>query len=67
MYKQTKAQTLQAQTIIDSVAAVAMYAQKSDNGNMTMNITIQSEKLYEENKEECDADIAHFREEADKL
>lgn len=67
MYKQIKSQSLQGQTIIDNVAAVAMYAQKSDNGNMTMNITIQSQKLYEENKAECDADIATFREKADKL
>ena len=38
-----------------------MYATKTTKGDVNMNIQIQSETLYQANKEECDADIATFK------
>ena len=61
MYKETKATTLQANTQIENQMVVSMYAQKSTKGDVNMNIQIQSETLYQANKEECDADIATFK------
>jgi hypothetical protein len=67
MYKETKATTLQASTQIENQMVVSMYAQKSTKGDVNMNIQIQSETLYQANKEECDADIATFKEHVEEI
>lgn len=61
MYNETKATTIQANTQIENQMVVSMYAQKSTKGDVNMNIQIQSETLYQANKEACDADIATFK------
>lgn len=67
MYTGLKSVTLSGQSIIENVQVVQMYAQKSENGNMNMNINVIRKDIYEANKAECEADIAHFRAEADEL
>jgi hypothetical protein len=67
MYKETKATTLQGNVIIENQSAVSMYAQKSNRGDLTINVNVQSETLYKANKEECDADIATFKAHAEEL
>ena len=67
MYNETKATTLQATTQIENQVVVNMYAQKSTKGDVNMNITIQSETLYQANKAECDADIETFKEHVEEL
>ena len=67
MYSETKAITLSAYTMIDNQMVVNMYAQKSEKGDMNMNVNIQSEALYQANKEKCDADIETFKNHAEEL
>lgn len=67
MYSETKATTLTAYTMIDNQIVVNMYAQKSEKGDMNMNVNIQSEALYQANKAECDADIETFKNHAEGL
>ena len=61
MYSETKSTTLQASTQIENQMVVSMYAQKSTKGDVNMNISIQSETLYQKNKAECDTDIETFK------
>lgn len=67
MYNETKATTLQATTQIQDQIVVGMYAQKSAKGDISMNINIQNEVLYQANKAECDADIETFKEHVEEL
>ena len=67
MYTETTAKTINAQSIIDHKCVVNMFASKDSTGSLNINVSVSDREVYEENKEECDADIAHFREEADKL
>lgn len=67
MYKETKSTTLSANVLIENQTVVNMYAQKTTTGDVNMNINIQSPTLYEAYKEECDADIATFKEHAEEL
>lgn len=67
MYKETQSTILQANTMIENQMVVSMYAQKSTKGDVNMNISIQSETLYQANKAECDADIETFKAHAEEL
>lgn len=67
MYKETKATTLQGSVLIENQSVVVLFAQKTDKGDLTLNVNIQSETLYKANKEECDADIATFKSHAEEL
>lgn len=67
MYKETRATSIQATTQIDNQIVVSMYAQKSAKGDVNMNITVNSEILYQEHKAECDADIETFKSHAEEL
>lgn len=67
MYSETQSKTISAFTQIENQTVVSMYAQKSTKGDLNMNITVQSETLYEANKAECDADIATFKAHAEEL
>lgn len=67
MYSETQSKTISAFTQIENQTVVSMYAQKSTKGDLNMNITVQSETLYEANKAECDTDIATFKAHAEEL
>lgn len=67
MYKETKYVNLSATTQIENITVVTMYAQKSETGDVNMNINIQSPTMYEAYQRECDADIARFKESVEKL
>lgn len=67
MYKETKATTLQGSVLIENQSVVALFAQKTDKGDLTLNVNIQSETLYKANKEECDENIATFKAHAEEL
>lgn len=67
MYKETKSTILTAYISMENATVVNMYAQKSTEGDVNVNITIQSPTLYEANKEECDAQIATFKEHVEAL
>lgn len=67
MYKETKSTSLSANVLIENQTVVNMYAQKTTTGDVNMNINIQSPTLYEAYKEECDADIATFKEHVEEL
>lgn len=67
MYSETQSKTISAFTQIENQTVVSMYAQKSTKGDLNMNITVQSETLYQANKAECDADIATFKAHAEEL
>lgn len=67
MYSETKSTTLQASTQIEHQMVLSMYAQKSTKGDVNMNISIQSETLYQANKAECDADIETFKAHVEEL
>lgn len=67
MYKETKSTTLSANVLIENQTVVNMYAQKTTTGDVNMNINIQSPTLYEAYREECDADIAIFKEHVEEL
>lgn len=67
MYSETMSTQISATTLIENQVVVNMYAQKSTKGDVNMNINIQSPTLYEANKEECDADIATFKEHVEEL
>lgn len=61
MYKETKSKILTGTIQLESTTAVSMYAQKSEEGTVQMNINIQSPTLYEAYKKECDEDIKTFK------
>lgn len=67
MYKETKSINLTAYTQIENMTIVNMSAQKTEAGDVNMNINIQSPTMYEAYKKECDADIARFKESVEKL
>lgn len=67
MYTGLKSVVLSGQSIIENVQVVQMYAQKSENGNMNMNINVIHKDIYDANKAECDADIEEFRAEVEEL
>ena len=67
MYKVTKSINLNAYTQIEGQIVVNMTAQKSEAGDVNMNIAIQSPTLYEAYKTECDKDIAAFKDSVEKL
>lgn len=67
MYKEIKSTILTAYISMENATVVNMYAQKSTAGDVNVNITIQSHTLYEANKEECDAQIATFKEHVEDL
>lgn len=67
MYKETKATIINASIIIENQTVVSMYAQKSETGDVNTNISIQSPTMYKAYKEECDADIATFKEHVEEL
>lgn len=67
MYKETQTQNLNAYIVIENQTVVNMYAQKSTQGDINMNISIQSPTLYEANKAECDADIELFKVHVEEL
>ena len=61
MYKETKATTLNAYIQLENQTVVSMYAQKSTDGDVNMNINIQSPTMYKAYKAECDQDIETFK------
>lgn len=67
MYVETKATTLNAYIQLENTTVVSMFAQKSSKGDVNMNVSIQSETLYNTNKEECDEQIAQFKEHVEEL
>ena len=67
MYTGLKSVTLSGQSIIENVQVVQMYAQKSENGNMNMNVNVIHKDIYDANKAECEADIEAFRAEVEEL
>ena len=67
MYNETTSTQISANTQIENQTVVNMFAQKSTKGDVNMSITIQLPTLYEANKEECDADIATFKEHVEEL
>ena len=67
MYNETQSTSLQATTQIENQIVVNMYAQKTTKGDVSMNINIQSEALYQANKAECDADIETFKSHVEEL
>lgn len=66
MMKVTKMKTISGQTLIDNKVIVSMFAQKQDNGNSTLNISINDQELYDSNKATCDEDIDKFKKEAEQ-
>jgi len=67
MYTGLKSVTLSGQSTIENVQVVQMYAQKSENGNMNMNVNVIHKDIYDANKAECEADIEAFRAEVEEL
>lgn len=67
MYYESKATTITASTQIENQVVVTMNAQKTIKGDVTTNITIQSETLYQAYKAECDADIETFKSHVEEL
>lgn len=67
MYKETKSTSISGMIILENQTVVNMYAQKSEAGDVNTNITIQSPTLYKAYQEECDADIATFKEHVEEL
>lgn len=67
MYNEIQTQNLTAYITIENQTVVNMYAQKSTQGDINMNISIQSPTLYEANKAECDADINLFKVHVEEL
>lgn len=67
MYSETKSTVLNGNVQIENTMVVGMYAQKSDKGDISVNINIQSDTLYEAYKKECDEYIATFKEHAEAL
>ena len=67
MYTEIKAASLQGSVLIENQSVVALFAQKTDKGDLTINVNIQSETLYKANKEECDENIATFKAHAEEL
>lgn len=67
MYKETKSTSINGVIILENQTVVTMYAQKSEAGDLNTNITIQSPTLYKAYQEECDADIATFKEHVEEL
>lgn len=67
MYSEVKSTILNGSIQIEGAMVVGMYAQKSNKGDISININIQSETLYQANKAECDADIKTFKEHAEGL
>lgn len=67
MYKETKATTLSAASEIDGLVVVNMFAQKTEEGNVNFNTNIQNQTLYKANKDECDADIATFKNHVEEM
>lgn len=63
----TKSTTLNGMVSYESVVAVSMYATKSQKGDVNMSINIQSETLYQANKEDADKAIAEFKKEVEAL
>lgn len=67
MYNETKSTSINAYIMLENTTVVNMYAQKSTNGDVNMNINIQSPTLYEAHKEECDENIATFKAHVEEL
>lgn len=67
MYSETISTNISAYVQIENATVVSMFAQKSTTGDLNMNINIQSQTLYEANKEECDENIATFKAHAEEL
>ena len=63
----TKSTTLNGIVSYENVVAVSMYATKSQKGDVNMSINIQSETLYQANKEDADKAIAEFKKEVEAL
>lgn len=51
----------------ENVVAVSLYATKSQKGDVNMSINIQSETLYQANKEDADKGIEQFKKEVEAL
>ena len=51
----------------ENVVAVSLYATKSQKGDVNMSINIQSETLYQANKEDADKAIERFKKEVEAL
>ena len=67
MYTEKIAKTISAFTQIENTTVVNMYAQKTTDGDVNTNITIQSPTLYDRYKTECDADITTFKAHVEEL
>ena len=67
MLVETTAKTINAQSIVDHKCVVNMFASKDSTGSMNMNISVSDKETYEQNREECDADIEKFREDVEKM
>lgn len=67
MYNETVSTSINAYIQLENTTVVSMYAQKSTTGDVNMSINIQSPTLYEANKEECDENIAIFKEHVEEL
>lgn len=67
MYSEIKSTTLTGNVQLENTMVIGMYAQKTDKGDVNMNINIQSQTLYEAHKAECDEYIATFKAHVEEL
>lgn len=67
MYRETKSTSINGMVVLENQTVVNMYAQKSEAGDVSMNVNIQSPTLYKAYQEECDADIATFKAHVEEL
>lgn len=67
MYTETTSTILSAYTQLENTVVVSMSATKSNQGDLSTNVKIQSQTLYNAYKDECDKDIATFKQHAEAL
>lgn len=63
----TRSTTLNGTITLENTVAVSMYATKTQKGDVNLSINIQSETLYQANKEDADKAIAEFKKEVEAL
>lgn len=63
----TKSTTLNGTIAYENTIAVSMYATKTQKGDVNLSINIQSETLYQANKEDADKAIEQFKKEVEAL
>lgn len=63
----TKSTMLNGTITLENTVAVSLYATKTQKGDVTLSVNIQSETLYQANKKECDEGIAEFKKEVEAI